>query len=717
MASENTSKISTRKDGPTTVIYKGKQFKLLLLPARPQEARDESKYFLSGVGSNSSNSQMNSSSSGGSSVALDQRVSLTAREVSTRNCYSTHTHRHIYNRRAAWAAAHIESKEQFDDETIIFFSGMRENTDWESGEERHAFLHQFEPFIEDYEGEIRNLEDIFPPKAMESLLFDCIDYIHQRVPASHELGVLFIRFVAFVGYKDKPKLDEDGKPSLLRATPLHRAAYLLFGSARETVRDLFAIYDKRDVNYVDEDGLTHLHVACLNGCEDIVEKFLELGADPDCRGQRSIRSPPLQLAVMYRQRTTMEVLLRGGADPNLSKESNGYTPLHHLCKSKNDSDLTQRFFRINDELNRSVRIDPRDAMGRTPLHYALYDGYKATIVRLLLNRGADPNSATATGSTPLHIICKRKKDDDTMQLFFQINEDRGRTVQIDARDKMGRTPLHTALAYGNDALAERLLRRGADPNLATANGSTPLHWICGRGQMAHRWAEKFFEINRELDQVIQVDARDKSGLTPLQLAVLNLAPDMIDLLLDNGADLSSFVFPTVSGYFDQSFPLGRNNNEMKLGIATGALAILERLEERGYQLVRKDALMIMALFTKYELFEKNSTDLEQFWFDDESFATEAKDITMRDDDSSLTLYDLIRLRPAEAAKQLTYSDYYEFYLSRSIWLLPESHERICVLHLCEKMSRGFFRLWALDPFMELTGYRLPVECSAAAAAK
>uniref|UniRef100_A0ABD2XJ47 Uncharacterized protein n=2 Tax=Trichogramma kaykai TaxID=54128 RepID=A0ABD2XJ47_9HYME len=586
-----------------------------------------------------------------------------------------------------------------------------ENTDWESRDERHAFLHQLEPFIADREGEVPNLEDIFPPGAIERLLFDCIDYIHQRVPVSHVLAELFIQFVAEADYKDKPKLDEDGKPSLLRTTPLHRSAYLLFSSARDTVWNLFQTYAEREVNYVDENGLTHLHVACLNDLHSLVENFLELGADPDCRSERSTsRSSPLQLAAIYRHRTTMEVLLRGGADPNLAKESNGFTPLHHLCRCEYDSDLAEAFFRINDELNRSVRIDARDAMGRTPLHYALYDGYKPTIVRLLLSRGADPNSTTATGSTPLHIICKRKKDDDMAQLFFQINEDRGQTVRIDARDKMGRTPLHAALAYDKDALAEWLLRRGADPNLATFNGSTPLHWICARGQVAHVWAEKFFEINRELGQVIRVDARDKSGLTPLQSAVVNLAPDMIDLLLDNGADLSSFVFPTESSYFDQRFPLGRNDNEMKLGIATGALAMLERLEERGYQLCRKDALMIMALFTKYELFEKNPADLEKCWFDDESFATEAKDITMRDDDSSLTLYDLIRLRPAEAAKQLTYTDYYEFYLSRSIWLLPESHERICVLHLCEKMARGFFRLWALDPLMELTGHRLPVEC-------
>ncbi|KAL7305462.1 hypothetical protein TKK_0002201 [Trichogramma kaykai] len=42
--------------------------------------------------------------------------------------------------------------------------------------------------------------------------------------------------------------------------------------------------------------------------------------------------------------------------------------------------------------------------------------------------------------------------------------------------------------------------------------------------------------------------------------------------------------------------------------------------------------------------------------------------------------------------------------------LTEEHKEACYLHLCEKLWRQFFRRWALDPFMKLIHYRLPILC-------
>ncbi|KAL7293433.1 hypothetical protein TKK_0013194 [Trichogramma kaykai] len=112
----------------------------------------------------------------------------------------------------------------------------------------------------------------------------------------------------------------------------------------------------------------------------------------------------------------------------------------------------------------------------------------------------------------------------------------------------GDSPLHLALYPGLWAkeMMGLLLKRGANPNLANKEGLTPLYMIgkswdyCTSDDVANT----FFEITDANHQTIQIDAKDNLGRTPLQLAVANLRPDLVDVLFDRGADLSSFAFPT-----------------------------------------------------------------------------------------------------------------------------------------------------------------------------
>ncbi|XP_023313963.1 uncharacterized protein LOC111693496 [Trichogramma pretiosum] len=319
----------------------------------------------------------------------------------------------------------------------------------------------------------------------------------------------------------------------------------------------------------------------------------------------------------------------------------------------------------------------------------------------------DVNYTDETGFTHFHAACKFGRH-DVVKKFLELGQD----PDCLPHEESNGPPLHYALIHSRKTVARLLLRSGADPNSLNAMKSTPLHVICQRYQYQDDdLAEIFFKINDRKRQRVQVHALDEFGRTPLQRAVANLMPKTVDILLDNGADLSGFVFPTESHFDERLKRYKRAWIGSKLEVALHALKVVECLEKRGYESDRIDALKIMKIFAELEMFPKSAV-LKECRHDEDEYPSGVERNTIRDNDPSLLLYDqLIQLRPKEAAKLVTNSDYSK--LSRSIDAKC-SHTGIphtaCTVHLCETMSREFFRRWALDPLLELTHGRLPIPC-------
>uniref|UniRef100_A0ABD2XNG9 Uncharacterized protein n=1 Tax=Trichogramma kaykai TaxID=54128 RepID=A0ABD2XNG9_9HYME len=797
---------------------------------------------------------------------------------------------------------------------------LRQSVNWKLAANRLKYYDNFYCIVSNWKGPYPNLQEIIKPKNIDKLLSDLIKNKNIGVSKIKEI----IEFVARCGYKDEAKVTKDGKPSLRRTTAVHHAAgskHLKFSERKAILRELFEIYNRFDVNYTDvKSEVTHFHIACRFGCNKVIKQFLVLGQDPNLVAKNKSVDPPLLLATKRSKATVIKLLLKHGANPNLT-DVKGSTPLHIISCKYGDADLAKTFFDINDEIEQTVdinaldklgntalhvalandhwklaesllrrggdlnlvdergwtplhticmrndrlaewlfglsesmcqpvQVNARDKRGNTPLHYALDCNLRAT-VELLLRKGADPNLANEEGLTPLHIICKRervsflesflknaeevnqlvrvdardklghtslhlalllnadievpelllKKGADAnlanekgltplhiicerekvsflksflknveevnqlvqidarnnegntplhlalecnadkkvselllqrgadpnsankkgltplhvickwkpvnfVTMFFNINKKLNQTVQVDAQDNEGNTPLHSAIFSGNEKKIELLLRKGADPNLANKDGSTPLHVICNKRIFAADLAGLFFEVNDKLNQLVQVDAKDKKGLTPLQRAVMNFRSDTVDNLLNNGADLACFVFPAES-HFEEIYDALKgylSYNRLPL-LASGALANVERLERGGYELDRSDALTIMKSFAEFRLFEKSS-DLEKHWYDDREFAEQAKKTMVK---PNLSLYDLVQLQPKQAAKLLTYRDYFELARSEKLLYRLGNYSETCAVRLCEIISRGCFRDWALDPFMQLIHYVLPIE--------
>ncbi|XP_014225015.1 ankyrin repeat domain-containing protein 27-like [Trichogramma pretiosum] len=203
----------------------------------------------------------------------------------------------------------------------------------------------------------------------------------------------------------------------------------------------------------------------------------------------------------------------------------------------------------------------------TRLHFALAFEQKE-IAKLLLKHDASPNLADAEGRTPVHVVCKEAwellDDGGLLEMVFEICNENQQLLQIDAQDKLGNTPLHFALIRKDRKLIELLLRNGANPNLANAEGSTFLHVCCQDRHDDYDALDVFFEVTDDVQQSVQIDDRDKLGRTPLHLC--------------------------------------------------GAVGVAEQLKNRGYDLDRCDVRTIMKFFAKHGLFKK-VIDLKKCWYD------------------------------------------------------------------------------------------------------
>ncbi|CAB0036490.1 unnamed protein product [Trichogramma brassicae] len=271
-----------------------------------------------------------------------------------------------------------EEMDRINQENLKELKSMRERTNWEIEEERKQFIFDLIDLIKDWRWPLPNLhlEDILRKEEIHWLLTESmvgdLNYDGERI----------IDFVARTDYKDMPDVNEDGKPPSVRTTPVHHA----FGHRKETwtIQYLFKIYDRFDVNYMDEFGLTHFHVACVYGLGDVVEKFLELGQDPNCLVPETAQSP-LHLALNHCSRQVTELLLKYGANPNLT-DKNFSTPLHIICKIQHSDVLANMLFELANDKYEPVQVDAQNKFGNTPLNLTVVSDNKI-VAELLLKKG------------------------------------------------------------------------------------------------------------------------------------------------------------------------------------------------------------------------------------------------------------------------------------------------------------------------------------------
>ena len=355
-----------------------------------------------------------------------------------------------------------------------------------------------------------------------------------------------------------------------------------------------------DANAVDPAAETMLMIASRVGVLDAVRVLLDRGAVVDTR-DKTYQQTALMIAVREDHTDIVRLLIERGADVN-AKTRTGATPGWVLPNSVPGfghgigivrgglpprgsrqpipGSLSPLLYAARDGRLESVKlllaakanIEQADANAITPLLTAIVNN-RVDVARFLIEKGADIQATDWYGRTPLWAAVETRNMDVDNGTFvnsidrgpmldvIQILLERGAKVNVRMKevppirraflritgslswvDFTGQTPFLTAALAADTTVMRLLLKYGADPNIGTFEGTTPLmaaagvNWVYDQtydeGPAARLEAVK---LCHELGN--DVNAVNTMGLTALMGAANRGSDDIIRFLVEKGAKL------------------------------------------------------------------------------------------------------------------------------------------------------------------------------------
>ncbi|KAH7088079.1 ankyrin repeat-containing domain protein [Paraphoma chrysanthemicola] len=318
--------------------------------------------------------------------------------------------------------------------------------------------------------------------------------------------------------------DVDGDLPGRWKSPLHAAVIEGHMKVAEILLDANAAMDY-DAGY----NGTPLYAAIENGHEQIAVMLLERGADVNMTGGAAIEKDvaesvvkllecgastrgaaryanPLSIA-WVNSKPLFEMLLKHGADISTLVEKDPDSVGFLISSNRNRSGpwilsatIHGRLELLRALLNHAAHLEYHEGDGRTSLWYAAKNGQLA-ISKLLLAKGADP----------------------------------------DVTDYTGWCALSSAAWGGHLEVARTLLDAAANINMGGNPGLRPLHAAIGVLQLQAiplraELATRQLDVARLLlEHAPDIMSHNVFGETPLQHTVKGNWPDMVELLLKNGA--------------------------------------------------------------------------------------------------------------------------------------------------------------------------------------
>ena len=294
---------------------------------------------------------------------------------------------------------------------------------------------------------------------------------------------------------------------------------------------------------------TPLMLALSKSHDEMVIKFTKYSAKFSNLGTKEA-SEALYIASAWNAIESATNLLKAGTDPNKTMKRNGWTPLM-IATMKGFDKIVKLLLQYN------VDVDIQSIGGDTALSIAC-ENNDIHIATALLKGGADPNIQKRNGWTPL-MIATMKGFDDIINLLIQYNVDadlqningdtalsiacENNAINIatdllkggadpNIQKRNGWTPLMIAILKGHENIVELLLQYGANTKIQYETGESALYIACRQ----HHASKNIKIITDLLKAGADPNIKTMNGWSPLMISSIKNYADIVDTLLYYGAD-------------------------------------------------------------------------------------------------------------------------------------------------------------------------------------